>query len=56
MVNHPNSDSTQSTREKVADYLDKGLTVREIAGLLGLTTQAIYKHTRSIEEASRVSR
>jgi len=32
------------TRERVPELLDQGLTVREIASVLGISTQAVYKH------------
>jgi len=37
------------TRERVRQLTAQGLTVREIATLLGLSVQAIYKHLRKIE-------
>jgi hypothetical protein len=41
----------RSTRELVAEMTAKGLTPRQIALALGLTTQAIYKHLKAIERA-----
>ena len=38
-----------TTRERVRQLTAQGLTVREIATLLGLSVQAIYKHLRKIE-------
>lgn len=35
---------TKPTRERIAELLAKGLTVRETADLLGITTQNVYKH------------
>lgn len=54
-MNYPTTSTTdhakQSTRQRVADLLEKGLTVRQIADVLGLTTQNIYKHKHAIERA-----
>lgn len=41
--------ATQPTRNRVADYLAKGLTVRQIADLLNISTQAVYKHKKRLE-------
>ena len=38
-----------TTRERVRQLTAQGLTVREIASILSLSTQAIYKHLRKIE-------
>lgn len=38
-----------STRERVTTLTEQGLTAREIAAALGLTTQAIYRHLKAIE-------
>jgi len=38
-----------TTRERVRQLTAQGLTVREIATLLNLSVQAIYKHLRKIE-------
>ena len=38
-----------STRERVRQLTAQGLTVREIASILSLSTQAIYKHRKAIE-------
>jgi IS30 family transposase len=50
IVNYPTTSttdhSTESTRGRVADLLEKGLTVRQVATVLGITTQAVYKHIR----------
>ena len=35
-----------TTRQRVHDYIDKGLTVRQIADLEGISTQAVYKHLK----------
>ena len=37
------------TRERVRDLIDRGLSVREVAQLLGISTQAVYKHLKRIE-------
>lgn len=42
--------ATQTTRDQVAAYLEQGLTVRQIAQLLGISTQAVYKHLKRIEQ------
>ena len=40
-------DSTsQPTKDRVADLITKGLTVLEIAHLLRISPQAVYKHIR----------
>ena len=38
-----------TTRERVRQLASRGLTVREIASVLGVSTQAVYKHLRKIE-------
>ena len=38
-----------STRERVRQLTATGLTVREVAAILSLSTQAIYKHRKAIE-------
>ena len=38
-----------STRERVRQLTAQGLTVREIASILSLSTQAIYKHRKAID-------
>jgi DNA-binding NarL/FixJ family response regulator len=40
------------TREKVAELLERGYPVRQIAKLLDLTTQAVYKHKKALSEKS----
>lgn len=44
-----------TTQKRVADLIDRGLTVREIASVLNLSTQAVYKHLKAlgIEPPSR---
>lgn len=44
-----------STREEVKRLLDKGLTVRQIAAVLHLTTQAVYLHVAKLREDSEAS-
>ena len=41
--------SEKTTRDRVADYIDKGLSVRQIADLEGISTQAVYKHLKALE-------
>lgn len=36
--------STMKTSDRVADLLNKGLTVLEVAHELGISPQAVYKH------------
>lgn len=43
------ADTTRSTRERVRDLKAQGLTVREIATVLNVTTQAVYKHLKRLE-------
>lgn len=38
------------TRDRVRNMIARDLTVREIAQLLGVSTQAVYKHLKRIEE------
>lgn len=33
-----------TTREQVAELIERGLTVRQVAQLLNVSTQAVYKH------------
>lgn len=42
-------DVATTTREQVRDRLTRGQPVREIALILGITTQAVYKHKKAIE-------
>ena len=37
-----------TTKQRVQDYIDKGLSVRQIADLEGISTQAIYKHLKTL--------
>lgn len=43
------------TREQVRRLQAKGLSVREIATLLSISTQAVYKHLRKIEQQKAAS-
>lgn len=36
----------ETTRQRVEDLIAKGLTVRQIADLLRISTQAVYKHLK----------
>ena len=38
-----------TTREQVVDLIEQGYTVRQISTLLGITTQAVYKHLKALE-------
>jgi len=38
-----------TTKQRVADYIDKGLSVRQIADLEGISTQAVYKHLKQLD-------
>ena len=38
-----------STRDMVAVGIADGLSVRQIADLLGITTQAVYKHLKVLD-------
>jgi DNA-binding NarL/FixJ family response regulator len=35
-----------TTREQVQDLIDRGLSVRQIAAALNVSTQAVYKHLK----------
>lgn len=43
-------EAKRSTRERVRELTDQGLTPREIAKLLDLSTQAIYKHLHALRD------
>jgi DNA-binding CsgD family transcriptional regulator len=43
-----------TTRQEVIKFTEEGKTVREIAALLGISTQAVYRHLRA-EEAGMKS-
>lgn len=45
-------DVATSTREQVRRYTEKGMTPREIALLLHVTTQNVYKHLAAIRRES----
>lgn len=36
------------TKQRVKELLDKGLTVRDVAALLNISTQAVYKHMKQM--------
>ena len=38
-----------TTREQIAELVAKGLTVRQIADLLRVSTQNVYKHLKALE-------
>lgn len=38
-----------TTRARVEDLIRKGLTVRQIADLLRVSTQNVYKHLKALE-------
>lgn len=41
----------QSTRERIQEMrFTKGLSVREIATVLGISTQAVYLHLKALRE------
>lgn len=40
-----------STKERVAQLVEQGLTVREIATILNVSTQAVYKHLKAMDIA-----
>ena len=40
---------SSSTRDRVAAGIKKGLSVRQIADLLGITTQAVYKNLKVLD-------
>ena len=44
--------STASTRERVRQLTEQGLSVREVASILNVSTQAVYKHLKRIEAES----
>ena len=39
----------KTTRERVAELVGSGLSVRETAMVLNVTTQAVYKHLKSLQ-------
>lgn len=46
---HPEVTMTTSTRERVAQLTEQGLKVREIATVLNVSTQAVYKHLKALD-------
>ena len=45
------TDSTRNTRERVKQLTDAGHTPRDIALLLGISTQRVYQQKKKIEES-----
>lgn len=45
----------ETTRAKVEDLIAKGLTVRQIAELLRISTQAVYKHLKLLNVERKAS-
>ena len=41
--------STAPTRDRVRQLKGQGLKVREIATILNISTQAVYKHLKALE-------
>lgn len=39
----------KTTRQKIEELVAKGLTVRQIADLLRVSTQNVYKHLKALE-------
>lgn len=46
---------TADTRSAVARMLERGKTVREIAAALSLSTQAVYKHKKALDEPAKAT-
>lgn len=38
-----------ATRRQVSELYDKGLSVRDIAGVIGISTQRVYQHLKALE-------
>lgn len=38
----------ETTRQRIEDLIQKGLSVREIADLLRVSTQNVYKHLKAL--------
>lgn len=38
----------KTTKERVAELVGSGLSVRETAAVLNVTTQAVYKHMKAL--------
>mgnify|MGYP001575944376 CR=1 FL=1 len=47
--------TSKTTRARVAQMLAAGMTVREVASALGLSTQAVYKHKDRIDAERKAS-
>lgn len=48
-MQEPTSRETTPRRAEVRDLLAKGLTVRQIAAVMHVSTQAVYDHIRKIK-------
>lgn len=44
-----------TTKERVKDMTAGGLSPRQIAAALGISTQAVYKHLKALNEEERAS-
>lgn len=44
-----------NTRTRVQEMRTKGLSVREIATILGISTQAVYLHLKALRENEQVA-
>lgn len=42
------------TRQRVLDLIRRGLSVREVATLLGISTQAVYQHIDALRAAGEL--
>ena len=40
--------AVKTTKERVAELVGSGLSVRETAAVLNVTTQAVYKHMKAL--------
>jgi DNA-binding NarL/FixJ family response regulator len=45
----PNGKKAAPRRQQVRDLLARGLTIRQIATVMGITTQGVYDHVAGIE-------
>jgi transposase len=43
------NDTRPTTRDRVQQLTAQGLKVREIAAILNVSTQAVYKHLKALE-------
>lgn len=55
MPAQPLTDPTRDTRERVRELDEKGLSPREIAHLLNISTQRVYQHLKAIEKERAAS-